>query len=339
MAVHPNVDSPTEPGMKSVVTDPIDEYCDLETFWDCLMGRIREPLWPREDAVLKELQLIDHSPEEFTVRVILDGKKLKLLGWMEQLRWLGLTRLFEQVPDGEDFCRFWARVVTDRKHHIVVSTEYDPADGKTVRNVTTTKFLRDPFRIECSTVLQGERKHGPKLATFMQTCYLNPILTARRENKVEVDMDVDSPSGHGKSAMSQALDAYLEADVLFEELVRAIQKADGASNIEYISDTQFELTSVMQTPSLEGQDLVQRQMKQLVRFEHGKEEIVIVSSVDAELLSTCFFRIHRDPDLRVEHWSETGGLRIGGKVEAEYLTVLVNGIIVDMTGGKWFNWV
>jgi len=337
VAVHPNVDSPTEPGVKSVVTDPIDGLCDPETFWDCLMVRMREPLWPREDTVLKELRVVDHSPEEFTVRVILDGHKLKILGWIEQLRWHGLLRMFEQVPDGEDFCRYCARVVTDRQRRVIVSTEYDPADSTTVRNVTTTRFLSDPFRIEVSSVLDGGRKHGPQLAAFIQHCYLNPILRSRQREKVKVESDVDSPSGGGKAAITQTIDAYFRADTILEDLVQGIQRADAASNIEHLSDTEFQLTWTVQMPSAEDNELVPRQMRQMVKMEPFRGEIVVVSSVDTELISTGFFRILNNPHLRVEHWSETGGMRTGGKAEAETLSELVNGLVDARS--RWWSWV
>jgi len=336
VAVHPNADSPTEPGLKSVVTDPIDGFCDPEALWDCLVDRMREPLWPREEAVLKELQIVDHGPEDFSIRVILDCQKLKALGWIEQLRWHGILRT---VPDSEEVCRFCARVVADRQRQVIISTEFDPSDGTTIWNVTTTKFLRDPFRIEVfAVVVDGTRKHGPQLASFVQSCYLNPILRSKQHHMVRVEPNVDSPSGHGKAAITETVDKYFEAGTLLEDLIRGIQKAEHASNIEYLSESEFELTWTIQTPSAEDKDLITRQMRQVVRLVPDRGEIVVVSSVDTELIDTGFFRIHRDPALRVEHWSETGGMRCGGRAEADILSELVNGLIADAHSGKWLSW-
>mmetsp|Transcript_5062 Transcript_5062/g.15626 ORF Transcript_5062/g.15626 Transcript_5062/m.15626 type:complete len:379 (+) Transcript_5062:77-1213(+) len=369
--VHPDAESPTCLGAKSALSDPIDDFCDYATFFEELIPRLRDPVHPLEQYVLKSLEVVDHGPQEFTVKIILNGELL--------------TRLGVGKPDGSDVVRRWQRVAHSHEDRMIIFEEYGE-DGKPYAT-NKLKFLEDPFRVEVwSDWITGERFSGPILAWSTETFYITPIIRNVIHRKVMVRREVDSPGGTGKCCLSDPLDGYLTFDAITEGLPEVMktmcEKTFGT--VEEISPTEFEMRHPVKVPralveaegstgsdtaalkeetlhektsaqarkgataSGQAQDVqldlsIFRDMKTVctvkhfVRFDPKKGEFNMVTTNNDQLENTTCIVLHESP-LRMELWCVySDSVRHAGRVERNVLQDYVNALIHRSDGlAGWF---
>lgn len=322
--VLPDQESPSDPGKHSVLSGPLDEYCDFGSFFDELIPLLKEPLYPLESYVLKSLEIKDLGPEAFTLKVIHDGAKLRMYGFGEFLK-----------GDG-DLLRAWQTVRCSREKRQIEAEHYSE-DGS-VRETYYTRFLEDPLRIEFWCELpSGERRCGEPMASTLKSFYIMPVLQCLMKRKVKVRPCVESPGGFGKSAMSDPLDEYLDFDTCFDAVIEVLKDSvgnKGDSQISDLSDQEFEM--LVSTPNLGDTDAAPAVMTQHVRHDRAQGQLVNVASVGGQLLYTSWIVVHHHP-LSVEHWTEVDGKRICGRQEAAVLQGFVDGIVAKTDGsGGWF---
>jgi len=325
---HPDKDSPSDPGFKCVLSESLEKYCTGEEFYDGLWEVMRAPISPQEQYILKELSCIDGGPEEFTVKVVFDGQKLK---------YYGLSK------DGADYVKLHHRIVGNRKEQTIVAQALK--DGKPV-STGTCKLLKEPARVEYCEIAEGTRWSGQRLAWMVQAWYITPVLMLISKRKVKVVADhLSELHGGGASAISDPMDDYLTFDVAFDLFVDCIRDPPGAGEYLHITvtdvDDGFEVKypeheavkqlCAARDPSLESLD-----MTLLVRHNRDKGEIIVVCSIGKQLLYTSFVYFHQDP-LRIESWQVTAGKRLGGCQEARVLQNYVD-MVISRSEGKegWY---
>mmetsp|Transcript_36329 Transcript_36329/g.82106 ORF Transcript_36329/g.82106 Transcript_36329/m.82106 type:complete len:353 (-) Transcript_36329:60-1118(-) len=308
-AVHADAESPTEPGLKSVLTDSLDDCCDPASFYDELLAMLREPVGPREAVVLKEVELKEHGSDVFTVKVILDGAKLHRLGFGEE--------------GGPDLVKLWMRVEGDRSKEEVHLVLYNRSD-QSVYRTSTMKLLRDPFRVELwRNTPNGTRLHGRALAQLFKNDYLAPIATLQTKRQVLVHFDVESPSGQGKSAISDPLDRYITYGGLFHGMLGLIRSL---GRVKELSPSAFEVSS----PPRWGRGTFEEgTMVQAVQHDMSRGSFNVTEYFNGQIVHNCLFRILRDP-LRIETWNEaTDGKRDGGRRVGFIMQEFLNSLILQ----------
>mmetsp|Transcript_77448 Transcript_77448/g.240686 ORF Transcript_77448/g.240686 Transcript_77448/m.240686 type:complete len:336 (-) Transcript_77448:82-1089(-) len=325
---HPDKDSPSDPGFKCVLSESLEKYCTGEEFYDGLWEVMRAPISPQEQYILKELSCIDGGPEEFTVKVVFDGQKLK---------YYGLS------PDETDHIRLHQKVVGNRKEQMIVAQtmKHDvPVSSGFAR------ILRDPARVEFYEIVDGERRSGKRVTWMLQNCYVTPVLLTISKRKVKVVGGHESGlQGGGPSAISDPLDEYLTFDVAYDLFLDCLREPPPMVHDQapVVTDTEdgfevklpeqehFKELCAGRDPSLGSMDTTM-----LVRHDRDKGEIIVVFSVGQELLYTSFIHFHRYP-LRIESWQVTGGKRLGGTQERNALQGYVD-MIISRSEGKegWY---
>jgi len=319
--VEANVESPTTPGKRSVMTASLEEYCTFHEFFDAIVPILREPLHPLESLVLKRLEVVELGPEEFTVKIIHDGQKLTAYGFGSY------------TNDGADLVRLWQTVRCSREKREIVMEEYDE-EGKP-RTTCITRFLSDPLRLECwCEMADGERKCGDDMAALLKSFYVVPVIKGLMKRKVVVTCSVDSPGGSGKSAISGSLDEYCDYDTCFDAAIQVLQDSVKGGEIIDLSEEVFEMT--LRAPAIGDFD-ADAKMVQLVRHRREVGEIVNVASVGGQLLYTSWIKVHKEP-LTVEHWTEVDGKRTCSRQEASVLQLFVDSIISKTDGTSGWFW-
>uniref|UniRef100_A0A7S1PR59 Uncharacterized protein n=1 Tax=Alexandrium catenella TaxID=2925 RepID=A0A7S1PR59_ALECA len=327
---HENVDSPTDSGFKSVVSESLEDYCTADAFYDSLWLLMRSPVHPMEAMMVKEQQVVDQGEEEFTIKVIYDGQKLKLYGL---------------APESRDYYKLNQKVVGNRKELTIVCQDMK-GDG-THLHTGCCKLLRDPARLEYSRIVDGERRSGQALASLVETTYIAPVLTvlARRKAKV-LPNHVSELHGGGPSVISEPLDEWLTYDMAFEFFVEAVKYPPGVEDhgehtrlVE--TDDSFELVcfeheQLRALNYAKDSTLPARDMTYMGRVDKAAGEIVVICSVGRELLFTSFTHFHRDP-VRIESWQVADGKRLGGLAEACVLQGYVDMIVRKAEGSTgWY---
>jgi len=324
--VHHEMESPTAPGVKSCVSDSLEPYCTYDGLFDEILAEIKDPLLPMENWLVKEVIITDDGPEEFTVKVLHDAKKLETFGWGKE--------------DGTDRVRSWVKCIHSKERREIICEEYHDNGDMEIRNFTI--FLTDPLRVEfwgdhCS----GVRRCGKIFARILKYQFLTPALKRLASRKISVKLGTPSIDDRGGlSAMSDSLDEYTSyvglMDLLEEALKNPAQKAK--LSVTDISPKEFEM-KIPGPPKkfpAPGEEIERDVLTWLYRFDNEVGQISAVVSVGNELLHTSFVKVHKDP-LRLEHWIEQGGKRLAGRMEVLLLQEIVDSIVKKAEGlDGWF---
>mmetsp|Transcript_23991 Transcript_23991/g.65414 ORF Transcript_23991/g.65414 Transcript_23991/m.65414 type:complete len:331 (-) Transcript_23991:59-1051(-) len=321
--VLPDTDSPSDAGKRSVVSGPLDEYCDYASFFEELIPLLKEPLYPLESYVLKSIEIKDIGPEVFTVKVYHDGDKLRTYGFGEWVK-----------GDG-DLLRLWNTVRCSRENR-QIAVEHHSEDGQ-LQQTFFTRFLKDPLRVEfwCERP-NGERIADEGMANTLKSFFIIPVLQSLMKRKVQVNPCIESPGGGGKSAISDPLTEYLAFNTCFDFVIEVLKDSvdKGRGEITDVSDQEFEM--VVSAPNLGDADAPVTKMLQHVRHNRDRGEVVNVASIGGQLLYTSWIVVHREPVI-VEHWTEVDGKRICGRQEARVLQNFVDSIVAKTDGSSgWF---
>jgi len=329
--MHPDRDSPTCPGEKSSISDPIplDLVESMEEFFDEVYDSFQEQTQQTDWMVLKEVVNIEHGPGDNTTKVVLDGKKLKEKGFSE---------------DGKDFWRVWCRFKADRERWELTSIIYDPAaqDGSVVSMEQHARFLKDEedgsFKIE-SWCMQGGnvRRAGMIWAKMVEFIYLKPLLAFRHfASKVKVHFGVDSAESGGKSVFTGSLDDFFKDDgELFDVMLHAVKMDDIEKErpIEIRSEEEYEVrwqepwTPWGQEPNEHNVHLLDFERR--VVMDRKRKNLTQHFFVGSDILNNVFFRIHKEP-LRVETWFvKPNGYRTGSGPEAQLFRIWIHKLVND----------
>lgn len=340
---HPNVDSPTQPGLSSVVSDPLDSFCNRETLWTELGLLLRDPLLVAERPVLKEVELTENGPADVTMRVVLDGKKLKH---------------FKLAESEEDVVAGHTRIQFFREKWELVVTEFEPKDGTTVRNWTTARLLEDPLRMECWMVkASGKRSTGEVLAGYIERCILQPILLGLKTCSVQVHCNVAHPENGGLCVISESLEEFFfDYDALWREMLSTLKHLhtgvagflvklgnEKFSELEFqdVSDKQFILQQFVPTPGPLGfPDADSQSVLRLLNFSFDENtgELRVESSLNGQREEVATYQILREP-FRIAYWKEDKNGRSSGRDTGGELRIILRAMIdgtVENAEGQFF---
>jgi len=337
VAVHPDVESPTCPGERSAVSEPIGEDLvdNMDEFFGEVVSFVRNPLniLVCETVYLKELDLQERSIDDFTVRVVLDGAKLHSIIRSKFPDHAGdLKDKLGDVPEG-DFCRLWVDYVIDRRNCRLHSTTYKPNAGGEKEHDVHMVFVPNKeeknFRIEVWRIASdGQRDGGQLMANMVDWFYLKPLLVSRSGLPVKVHSDVHMPETGGLSVVTDSLDSYFTPEKLFEALTHNCKQEALKNNGEVVTKSDFEFQTSVDVKLPWLKDMTINLSRQVVADDRGLQ-LVFHDYFMEELALTHFFRIHRDP-VRVEFWRVfPNGTRSSGSKEACALRVVLKGLISE----------
>jgi len=296
------------------------------------------------------LKIECRSPDDFTVEVIYDAKKLKAL--------------IPQWEGDEDVDVVGKRyeVFADRKLRYLRTIEYDTrteAKKFELHSMMHPNEEEKNFRCEIWLITpEGNRKAGRFIAGLAEVMWIRPLLACRFGQKVKVRSNIESYESGGRVALSEALDAYYKPDNFLEALVQLYRneakfgqdviQAILSQHVSYMasevvnrSESEFDSSFNIEFPipdsliqALMGQqDLTAAKLKEEggekkdmpkmgwsqsrnVTIDRKGLQLCVSDRVNKELVLTRFFRVHRDP-CRVETWDMLpSGMRLGGGRQA-----------------------
>lgn len=321
--VRPDMDSLLTPGEKSAITDPIgkDVVDDAEELFQELVDFIKDPVAYAlgEGFWLKDVEIKDKGEGACSVKIIIDGQKLK--------------RFFPQhKPNEDDIVRKWMDVIVVHDKLQVRTVDYNPENGEVVHEITTAFILDESgesFRIEIWGMRpDGQRLHGGLIAMFSDMLFLKPLLLCRVSQKVRVRSSVDSPDTGGKSIMTESMDEFYTAEELYDTMLTWYkqQTLDAGGTVVYNSENEVTARTEVPLPvpeGFEGEKPVVT-MSRNINLDPVNQQFSMHEYLHDELLTTRFVRIRSDP-VRLETWVilPSGSRISGGQLAMEMRLVLM----------------
>jgi len=327
-------DSVSQPGTKAITSaslDHLDPPVSAIEVIDEFVGLIKYPVDPMTEAVLKAVDVVDKSADEFTVKVFLDGKKLDEYG--------------HGRGDGMDRCKIWKHCIIDRSKLTVKTIDYvddatmgawaDEVSDENVHCTCLLQVLSDPTRME----LHVDDARGNRLAMevvrdalYNWTDQIVDGVQQAKTAKVKVLPAAASLKDEGlKSNVSEPMDAHISYDKFFSSFVDIIKEnleKNPSNTITDISESEFSSEGKV------GQEDNQKEIKTAVKFSREQGEIEMAFVQDGKLARTTYYKLHKSP-LVVEGWSvESDGTRLCGEATARQMQKSVNGAIAKAT--SWF---
>merc|ERR1712032_1100268 len=252
------------------------------------------------------------SENEFSIKITLDGEKLKNA----------------KLGEGKDWVRCWQKIKADKDSRLMTCINYD-GEGEPIAT-SYTRFLEDPLRVEFWLDDKDGRKTGKLAAKLVEAIYINPILHTLKKRRVRVHQDIPSPTTHGKlSCISDALDEYTGYDELYDNMVSSIKKllvASGAE-IKEMDDQNFQSVTKADESLPKMEDGSTYQQIRDVKHDKDSHKIIIVQHASGgDAVTTSFYLFHEDP-LIVETYTEDGHSRYSGKIVQVVMQMLIDDVI------------
>lgn len=330
-AARANVDSPDGRGLKSVVTDSLEDALTPEQFWQAYERQMRGGAQYNRGRIGK----LTGAKAETTVTDLEDGA----FSVIEHVR-AGVMGGFSE----ESRC---AKHVPDTANGRWTTYTYDsPSLAEEALEHTTNLLVHhNPFRLEVWVDQNGRRLHGEGLQQHVAEI-LSKIATRlhRASGEVPVHTHAASPSGNGKkSVVSDPLDKVFSAEELWRGLVRAHRDGlhvPGAKSREVREsaarpgllsgllggqkeDSMNGFTEVITT--VDGNQLyrkhdVRADTKTLVVTDYGLQE-----EMDVPVMTTSL-RVFSEPVV-LEAWCEPQSVRHSDEDVAEAFQAVINKVV------------
>uniref|UniRef100_A0A7S2HZ96 Uncharacterized protein n=1 Tax=Alexandrium andersonii TaxID=327968 RepID=A0A7S2HZ96_9DINO len=316
--VHPDQPSSADPALNSVYTDPIgaDLVDDIDEFFGELIEVTKDPInyLFNEQWLVKELvnEPIADNPDEFIVKVVLSGVKLKqLLGQFKE--------------NEDDVLKTHYRVFANRKELTLTTIEVDPqTEEKKMELHSKLHPNREEHNFKCETWMidkEGIRRSGLGVALMAEWGWVKPILACRFGQKVKVRSNVEVADSGGRSALSESMDDFFTAQSFYDALVAKLKheclqmggEIDYKNDAEFVSEGSIELPLPEQLHDKEtGKKSFTLTMGRSFCCDPEGLQVCYHDRLMEELTMTYFYRIRSNP-VRVEHWKVMpSGIRMGG---------------------------
>lgn len=320
-----NVDSVAQPGQKVVVSEPLEVHPNA--LLDELLDQLRYPVESYKEYVLKACEVTEHGPDDFTVKTILDGKKL--------------DRYRHGRGDGIDRIDVWSRITADRKTRRIMNRPVVPPPGCWVDEVEASKnsdsfacyqLVDSPLRLEFHCVTdKGERWSDEQAVAVVQGT-LAAALANMEKRKVKILAEQDSLQGGGlKSVISEPMDAHTDFDAFWDKFL-SIMKAPPGSPVkpQIVTVSESEFHTVVTDPASK-QTLTTK-----IQHNRASGEVSTVTFSGDERLNSSNVVLHRKP-LQIESWGEDAeGVRWAGRGTAKALQEYVD-VVLAKKGHRWFR--
>lgn len=297
----PEQDSAVEPGQKVILSGSFDELepkIAIERFFEEVESFLRWPIDPITEYIMKSCDVTENGPDEFVVKVILDGKKLD--SWN---RGRG---------DGCDRVKTWKKVTLDRKALRIETSDYvpestfgewaDQCDGKTVIANFYMACLKEPSRFECWLIRDGDRIAHQDFANFLYNAWTDPLIKSIKSEmnaKVQATIAPSPTNASVLSVVSDPLDAFIDYDTYFESMTKKTREFFEKMPDTVIEDEADGFT-VKTTMKVDDKDVIQ---PKTVKFNHETGDLVITfHGADSKTHQTVHRVLHKSP-LRLEAWN------------------------------------
>mmetsp|Transcript_74906 Transcript_74906/g.216574 ORF Transcript_74906/g.216574 Transcript_74906/m.216574 type:complete len:340 (-) Transcript_74906:153-1172(-) len=331
--LYPSQESPTEPGQLSVISaslDDLDPPVTAEQFLAEAIELMKRPVDSVTEAIMKSLEVTENgSPDDFVVKLIVDGTKLDAYGYGK--------------GDGTDRVRTWKRVVADRAAMHITTYEYvldialgaweSEASDAEVLATLHLQMLSGPTRIE-SWVLpkEGERLHNDDLAKglYHWTDAIIGQLHSVAKAKVKAAVGKAIKNVGEDSVVSEPMDEHVDYDSYFDKMVTVVKE-----KLEKIPEVESETSEGKMVFKVKGKD-EEGFLTWTVSYSAESGELTIVNhDPKGQLVSTSFRQLHRSP-LVLEAWNISGrGERSAGPSFARLIQQEI--IIVIDRANSWFG--
>uniref|UniRef100_A0A7S3SAX5 Uncharacterized protein n=1 Tax=Strombidinopsis acuminata TaxID=141414 RepID=A0A7S3SAX5_9SPIT len=319
--------STAEKGQKVVTSEPLE--VDGLALMEELLQQARYPVDSLKGHVLKSCDVQENGPDDFTVKVILDGKKL--------------DRYKSGRGDGMDRIDHWMRVVADRKNRRIQQTSFVDLQGCWVDEVEQarskggygcTELVGSPMRVEFHIIqADGSRQTDEEAAALLDTI-LTDALTNMEKRKAKVMAEQDSLQGDGqKSVISEPLDEHIDFDSFWEKFLDMVKNPPNAPAKVKVTDvSKEEFLSEIVVPDSKTT------MTTKVKHNKAAGEVITETLQDGERVSGSTVLLHRNP-LRVETWGvDSEGKRLAGRGTARGLQEYVDTVLAKKSHHRsWFR--
>jgi hypothetical protein len=327
-------DSPTDQGCLSAISGSLDDIeppIAVSKFMEGLLEILRRPVSPIEEPVLKSVDMEEHGPDAFTVKVILDGKKLSAYGFGRE--------------DDCDRVSTWKKVTHDRAQMKIITEDYvpgppmpgewlDKAEDIEVLTTCHIKMLSSPTRIECWLFRAGQRVADEDLCKVL-TNFTNAVIggiQAEATAKVKIAAGPSRKVPGHSSAVSEAMDDHVYYEGFFDALVKFVKHNHSlipGGRIEDVNDKEFHAV----LPGPPGKE----ENETTIIIKHSEESGLM--SIETRNKDTVFSRqfrqLHKDP-LVYEAWLEDAeGVHSASKTFVRDQLRIVNAVIDK--ANSWFG--
>jgi len=319
--------STAEKGQKVVTSEPLE--VDGLALMEELLQQARYPVDSLKGHVLKSCDVQENGPDDFTVKVILDGKKL--------------DRYKSGRGDGMDRIDHWMRVVADRKNRRIQQTSFVDLQGCWVDEVEQarskggygcTELVGSPMRVEFHIIqADGSRQTDEEAAALLDTI-LTDALTNMEKRKAKVMAEQDSLQGDGqKSVISEPLDEHIDFDSFWEKFLGTIKSPPSVPWLfrpKVLEVSKEEFHTVLVLPD------TKQKITTIVKHSKASGELTMETMQDGEKIGGCTVILHRNP-LRVESWGvDIDGKRLSGGSSVKSLQQTVDAVL-SKKSHRWFR--
>lgn len=305
ISIRANVDSPTMPGKKHVISSALDDCGGRDAIFDQLLQIARDPATdPYQKYIRRKLEYEEREPGCFSLKVHKDGRKMRGL------------KLQDNSQDPPVECR----VCRYNRERGTIAIEYSNSDGD-MKGIQCFLFLDSPLRLEFWVDNGGEHRGDETVAAVLRYEWLNSVVERLAKVPVSVQDGVPSPAGDGlESAMSDPLDAFFTYDKLLTELVEELRTPPDGFFMVTSKDIVNASGSCFEQVLNNGET----QISLVHRFDAEKGTASVQAKHGGFVLLQTNYVAHRDP-LRLECWMEyeSGRVRLGSRCAGNELQALV----------------
>lgn len=341
--VLPNQESIVKPGGGNVIMSASledTEGVNYVSFVNELIEIMKTPP-PMTDLVIKEhtTKDIGGNPEEFTVKIVLDGQKMAGYGFGDGIDQVVVNR-HVKVCREERWVDVWEYLNKDQPELL---TSY-----------SRTCFLEDPFRLEAFSVNHNERTGGTKegvrfaddlAVKIWKDFFIDPICTTIKFQKVKCTADQPSLTGNGDLVVvSDRIDEHVSIESVIKVLIPHVientcsvvkdsRSEDGKPDVKESDDgTTQEATLTAEwdnPPQVNGDGEAATTTKSFLEvnwsFNRTTSQFKVVTSMNGKLMRTQFATIVWP---RMESYLVTaeGERRSGGSYTRDFSS-FVNGLV------------
>jgi len=269
---------------------------------------------------LKKIEHEEIGPDEFTVKVILDGKKLDAYGYGR--------------GDNMDRVRLWKRVKVNRSGHQVTTQDYvnesemgcwaDEATSDSIYCTVTMHILSGPTRMEFLTDVKGENQASAGMRDALYN-WTDPMVRGVQDVKMaKVRISADAPSIKERgstSHVSEPMDSHVDYDAFFGSLIKLIREGMAAAPGSSLTDTSE--TEFFGEVSY-GEEGSEKSTRTTVKYSQESGDVEMVVTQDGHIARTTFYKLHQSP-LVLEGWDlDSDGKRSSSNITHRQMQRLTN---------------